>query len=41
MTRVGHTRNEYKILVGKALGKVQFEDRKGDGRITLRWSLGR
>lgn len=44
---VGHvarnwgTRNAYRILVWKHLGKVYIADRKGDGRITLRYILAR
>jgi hypothetical protein len=34
MTRVGQTKNAYEVLVGKVLGNVQLEDRKGDGNIT-------
>jgi len=34
VARVGKTRNAYRILVWKALGKIQLKDREGDGRIT-------
>jgi hypothetical protein len=35
------TRNAYKILVGKRGGKNYSEDLGVDGRIILKWILGR
>jgi len=40
VARTGETRNSYRISVGNLLGNVHLEDRKGDGRRTLRWIFG-
>jgi hypothetical protein len=33
------TRNAYRNVMGKPLGKVHLEDQEGDGRITLSYIL--
>jgi hypothetical protein len=33
--------NSYRILVLKSIGNVPLENREGDGRIMLKWILGR
>jgi hypothetical protein len=38
-SKVGETRNAYRISMAEPLGNVDFEDREEDGRITLRWIL--
>jgi hypothetical protein len=37
VTRMLEIRNTHRILVEKPLGKLNFEDREGDGRIILSW----
>jgi hypothetical protein len=39
MQHVQDTRNTYKILTGKPVGKRRFEHREGEGRKTLKWVL--
>jgi hypothetical protein len=38
---VGETRNEYKILVGKPVGRENSEDVGEDRNIILEWILGK
>jgi hypothetical protein len=38
---MGETRNAYKILLGTLLENIQLEEAEGDGRIILRWTLGK
>jgi hypothetical protein len=37
---MGETRNAFRILIGKSLGKCHLEVQEGDRRITLRCILG-
>jgi len=41
MARMRGRRNPYTILVGKHLRKSKIGRSEGNGRITLRWILGR
>jgi hypothetical protein len=38
---MGEWRGVYRVLVGRPEGKNHWEDLGVDGRITLRWTLGR
>jgi hypothetical protein len=38
---MGKTRNAYGILAGKLLENVHLKNRDEDGRITLRWIVGK
>jgi hypothetical protein len=41
MTRMGEERGIYRFLVGRHKGRDKWGDLGGDGRITLKWTLGR
>jgi hypothetical protein len=41
VARMGDGRNVYRVLVGKPEGKDQSEDQDVDGRMGLKWILGR
>jgi hypothetical protein len=41
VARMGEGTGVYRILVGRPEGKKHWEDIGVDGRITLRWTLGR
>jgi hypothetical protein len=41
VARVGEGRNVYRVLVGKPEGKSLLEDQGIDGRMVLKWTLGR
>jgi hypothetical protein len=41
VARMGEERNVYRVLVGKLEGKYHLKDRGVDGRVGLKWTLGR
>jgi hypothetical protein len=41
VARMGEGRNAYRVLVGKPEGKHHFKDQCVDGRMGLKWTLGR